>query len=85
MWIPTPTHMKRRALNMAWVMRWKNLRAFKVRARATAITPNCERVLKATIFLRSISPHAHSPAMRSVTDPKGSSHSVPPVLNRRSR
>ena len=66
-------------------MRWKNLSAFKESPRATTITPNWERVLKATIFLRSISPHAHNPAMRRVTDPKGRSHSVPRELNRKRR
>ena len=70
---------------MAWVMRWKKPKAFRERASATAMTPNWDNVLKATIFLRSISPQAHSPAMRRVTEPRGRSHSVPLELNRRSR
>lgn len=60
--------MKRRALNRAWVIRWKNVIRGRPIARVAIITPNWLRVERAIIFLRSHSVMAAIPAINIVID-----------------
>ena len=46
------------------------------------MTPSWDKVLKATIFLISISAQAQKPAIIIVTEPKTISHSILKLLNR---
>lgn len=73
--MPTPTHMNNKALNMAWVIRWKKQKSFWVKDNDTIITPNWDKVDKATIFLISISAQAQNPAIIIVALPKANIHS----------
>lgn len=49
------------------------------------MTPNCDKVLKATIFLISISAQAQKPAITIVTEPNTINHSVLKLLKRISK
>lgn len=61
-----PAHTNNRALNSAWVIRWKSARWGRPRAIAIIITPSWLKVDKAMIFLRSHSTIAASPAINMV-------------------
>lgn len=63
-----PAQMKRRALNMAWVMRWKMASFGRFRPRLAIITPSWLRVERAMIFFMSDSSMAASPAMNIVKE-----------------
>ena len=58
--------MNRRALNIACVSKWKNARSGKFRPIEAIIIPNCLRVERAIIFLRSHSIMATEPAINMV-------------------
>ena len=60
--------MNRRALNSAWVIRWKNARVGSPRPMVDSITPSWLRVDRAIIFLRSNSASADMPAMSIVKE-----------------
>lgn len=63
-----PAQMKRRALNMAWVMRWNRARFGRFRPRLAIITPSCLKVDRAMIFFMSDSSMADKPAINMVRD-----------------
>ena len=60
--------MNMRALNRAWVRRWKNVRVGRLSASVIIITPSCLRVDRAMIFLRSFSTRAAKLAIRIVKE-----------------
>jgi len=63
-----PAQINRRALNKAWVTRWKVARFVRPRATQAIITPSCLRVERAMIFLKSHSVVALSPAINIVKE-----------------
>ena len=63
-----PAHRNIRALNIAWVIRWKKVHSGRLRARLIIITPSWLRVDSAMIFLRSFSMVAAILAIRIVSD-----------------
>lgn len=65
-WIREPAQIKRRALNRAWVRRWKNAKEGKFSPIAPIITPSWLRVESAIIFFRSHSIMATDPAINIV-------------------
>lgn len=65
-WIMEPAQMNRRALNSAWVSRWKNAKEGRCRANAPIINPNCLSVDSAITFFRSHSVSAEEPARNIV-------------------
>lgn len=64
-----PTQRNRRALNMAWVSKWKKARSGMPSPRLKIITPSWLSVEKATIFLKSNSTLAEIPARSIVIAP----------------
>lgn len=66
--IRAPAQMNRRALNRAWVSRWKRARLGRLRPRLAIITPSCLRVERAMIFFMSFSAIADNPAMSIVKE-----------------
>ena len=60
--------MKRRALNIAWVRRWKRARLGRANPRLAIIIPNCLKVDSAMIFFMSFSAMADRPAINIVVD-----------------
>lgn len=66
--INVPAQIKRRALNKAWVIRWKRA-SFGICIPSLAIiTPNWLRVERAMIFFMSDSVIAESPAINIVRE-----------------
>lgn len=65
-----PTQMNSKALNIAWVSKWKRVSSGLCRPRAMNIRPNWLKVDKATIFFRSVSTIAATPADIMVIVPK---------------
>lgn len=61
-----PAQINNRALNRAWVIRWKSANLGCCSPRAAIITPNCLRVERAMIFFRSHSRTALRPAISIV-------------------
>lgn len=51
--IAIPTHMKSKALNIAWVTRWKKHKEVNPKLRVVAIKPNWLRVERATTCFMS--------------------------------
>jgi len=64
--IKIPQQIKSRALNKAWVIKWKNAKVDRFRDKDVAITPNCLNVESATIFFISFSTTAANPAINIV-------------------
>ena len=62
-----PTQMKRRALNIACVSKWKRASCGELRPKAIIITPSWLKVEYATIFFMSISSKAVRAAMSIVS------------------
>jgi hypothetical protein len=60
--------MKRRALNKAWVIKWKKVKRGRPMAKVEIITPSWLRVDSAMIFLRSHSTMAAIPAINMVIE-----------------
>lgn len=58
--------MKRSALNIAWVIKWKNARDGRDKEIAPIITPSCLSVDRAIIFFISHSNIAAEPAINIV-------------------
>lgn len=58
--------MNSRALNKAWVIRWKKASFGKPKAKLIIITPNCLNVDSAIIFFKSHSVRATIPAINIV-------------------
>lgn len=69
MWMIMPAHMNKSALNVAWVIRWKNVRVFMFSPKVNIMSPSWLRVDKAMIFLRSNSNKALIPAISIVNRP----------------
>ena len=63
-----PAEIKSRALNRAWVMRWKKASLGRFMARVATIKPSWLRVERAIIFLRSHSAMADMPAISIVEE-----------------
>ena len=61
-----PAPINNRALNIAWVIRWKNLKWGRDKEIAPIITPSCLRVDRAIIFFMSHSNRADIPAINIV-------------------
>jgi len=53
--ITTPAQINRRDLKIAWVNKWKNPHIFIIWEILNIIKPNCLKVDKAIIFLKSVS------------------------------
>ena len=81
-WMEIPTHMNKRALNIACVTKWKKHIFFWFKDREIIITPNWDKVDKATIFLMSNSTQALAPAISIVILPITNIHSIENKLNR---
>lgn len=60
--------MNRRALNRAWVNKWKNANKGMLSPIAAIIMPSCLKVERAIIFFRSHSNMAVSPAIKVVKE-----------------
>lgn len=67
-WISVPAQIKRRALNSAWVIKWKKARLGRPMAKVEIITPNWLRVDRAIIFFKSHSTIALAPAINIVIE-----------------
>jgi hypothetical protein len=67
-WINLPAQINSRALNIAWVIRWKKAKFVKFREILVIITPSCLRVESAIIFFISVSTIAFIPAISIVRD-----------------
>lgn len=66
MWIKVPAQIKSKALNNAWVNKWKKAKLGKPNPILLIITPNCLSVERAIIFFKSHSAIAFIPAMNIV-------------------
>lgn len=64
-----PAHTNSKALNRAWVMRWKKAIIGEFNPSAINITPNWLRVERAIIFFRSFSYRADRLAIIQVVTP----------------
>lgn len=64
-----PAVKNKRALNSAWVSKWKKAKKVKFNPREVIITPNWERVESAIIFFISHSAKATVPAINMVIVP----------------
>lgn len=62
--------MNNKALNKAWVNKWKNANEGLFNPKAISIIPSWERVDRATTFFKSFSLKADLLASRQVTAPK---------------
>lgn len=67
-WIREPAQIKSRALNMAWVIKWKKVRFCSPKAKVDSITPSWLSVDRAMIFFRSHSTMADIPAISIVRE-----------------
>ena len=67
-WIIDPAVRNKRALNKAWVIKWKNAREVRLRPRLAIMTPSWDNVDKAIIFFISHSMIAAIPAINIVRD-----------------
>lgn len=61
-----PAQINKRALNKAWVIKWKNAKVGRPTPKVNIITPNCLRVDRAIIFFISHSAIALAPAINMV-------------------
>lgn len=66
MWIKDPAQINSKALNIAWVIRWKNAKLGKYSPILAIMIPNWLRVDKAIIFFISDSYIAAIPAINIV-------------------
>lgn len=66
LWIIIPEHKNNNDLNIAWVIKWKNLNFGKFNDKIKIIKPNCLSVDNAIIFLKSNSKIAFIPAINIV-------------------
>lgn len=66
--IVVPAHTNSRALNRAWVIKWKRVKLGILRASLAIMIPSCLSVDRATIFFRSCSARATVPAINIVSD-----------------
>lgn len=66
LWITNPEHINREALNSAWVSKWKKQNKVNPTLKDDIIKPSCLRVEKATIFFKSQSILAITPANKIV-------------------
>lgn len=65
--IIVPAHRNINALNIAWVTRWKKVKAAKLKARLIIMTPSCLKVESAIIFFISFSISADILAIKIVS------------------
>lgn len=61
-----PAHKNNKALNKAWIIKWKNASSYSSKAIANIIIPNCLSVESAIIFFKSYSKLATSPDINMV-------------------
>ena len=76
LWIIAPVHIKSKALNKAWITRWKKATCTFPKERVTHMNPNCPRVEYATIRFISYSCKAEIPAIKTVVREINNNHSV---------
>lgn len=68
-WMIVPAHTNSKALNKAWVIRWKKAIMGEFNPNAINIIPNCLRVERAITFFRSFSYKAERLAIIQVVTP----------------